>query len=366
MPAQPSLPPHTQAMPCRAAALLLPLLLAAVAVRMPAGEVAGGLLRLADGQVVVEVAPALGGRIATLRRPDGPNLIAFDPVGLAASPPVPAATSGFFFCLGGVVWLGPQSSWWSQQDANPERRDARASWPPDPYLDHGAMTVAERTPTAITLRGMASPVSGVRMTITVRLAGEGVVVEEIAAENATDRPVTWDLWPNTRVRAPARVFAPYLPGSRLKVQYGTADPAAEIPLPHRVRGGWLSFDTRLPADEAGLLHSAKAFLAAERPRLAAVHGRDLLLMAGRPVAAGDIHAEHAPVEVFQCVGGDPLRTILELEFHSACRRLAPGEALRHAVAWKVMALAGPGDEPGHAPADAAIGRAFDRLADALR
>lgn len=323
------------ATPLRAAPL-------ALLVALAWGETVGdSVVRLENGQVVVEVVPALAGRIITMRRPDGPNLLAVVPTLLqTALEALPQATPDGPFLPGNghVVWVGPQREWWTRQDLNLPRRDGRFSWPPDPWLEYGAMRVVESDRNHVVLLGSTSLVTGLRLRTQVRIDGDGAVVQTITAENASPRTVAWDLWPNTRVRGDGVVYAPYEPGSRLRLEHNSYDPLAEGQLPSAVSGGYFSFDTALPPDRTAIMHSGKVFLAAQRPRLFAVVGRELLIAATPAVEAGQIHPDHAPVEVFQCVGGDPARAVLELEFHGPYRTLAPGATMSFAVAWGIASL----------------------------
>ena len=91
-------------------------------------------VRLQSGDVVLDVTPALGGRVLRFGLADRPSLIKVgDPV---ASQPAPAVSpdADDIGYLGHDVWLGPQSGWWSDQHVNPARRASKAVWPPDPYL----------------------------------------------------------------------------------------------------------------------------------------------------------------------------------------------------------------------------------------
>lgn len=332
-----------------------------------AETVGDGVVRLENAQVVVEVVPRLGGRITALRRPGGDNVIASVPALMASAAgtlPQPGVEGTYLHGLGHVVWIGPQRDWWTQQDANPARRDARATWPPDPFLEYGDMQVVGRGPDHLSLLGPVSPVSGLRLRSEIRIAADGAVSQLIEAVNASPRTVTWDIWPNTRVRD-GTVFAPYERDTRLRLEHGTFDPVAERPLPAAVRDGYLSFNTVIAAGEEGMLHTGKAFMVSTRPRLFAFSGQDLLIVAAPAPGAGKVHPDHAPVEIFQCAGGDPIRAVLELEFHSPCRTLAPGASMRYAVAWRVVP-AGPGDRiailRAHEPDAARLGELADAVA----
>lgn len=336
------------------------LLLAAVAA-CPAATVGDGLVRLENAAVAVEVSPALAGRIVSLKRPGGAEMLAFVQDlrrrDLATLPQ--AASDGAYLHSGGsVVWLGPQRAWWAGQDGNPARRDARATWPPDPWLEYAAMTVVERTADHVVLQGQASRVSGIALRTRIAIAGDGAVVQAIEAVNASARSVAWDIWPNTRARPDARVFAPFDAQTRLRLEHSTFDPAVERQLPTSVEDGYLSFETALAPAVAGRLHTGKAFIVQARPRLFAAVDGELLIMAGSAVDPAQVHPDHAPVEVFQCAGGDPVRALLELEFHAPYRTLEPGASMRTAVAWRVvpLAVADPSAVRGHEPDAARLGQ----------
>lgn len=322
------------------------------------------LVRLANAQVVVELAPRLGGRLVHLGRPDGANVLAVTASILAlpeSGLPRAAADGGFLPANGSVVWFGPQSAWWTQQDLNPQRRADRATWPPDPFHEYGEMRIAERTAASVRLIGEPSPVTGLRLTSAVRLTADGAVVQEIEALNAGSRSVAWDIWPNVRIRSDAQVFAPYDAG-RLKVVFNTTSPTTEMPLPYHVADGYFSFATEPPLADRATLHLGKAFLAPAESRLFALTGTDLVIIAAETPPPGTVHPEHAPVEVFRCAGGPPERSLLELEFHSAFTALAPGESLRFALAWKIV----PVSAPATAQEGAALIRTYEPAARDLR
>ena len=339
---------------------LAPVVLASWAQAQEAGI---QLVRLENARVVVELAPRLGGRLVHLGRPGGANVLAVSAATLAlpeSGLPRAAADGAFLPVNGSVVWFGPQSAWWTQQDVNPQRRAERAGWPPDPFLEYGEMRIAERSAAAVRLVGDPSPVTGLRLTSTVRLTADGAVVQEIEALNASDRTVAWDIWPNVRIRSDAQVFAPY-DGGRLKVAFNTAAPTTEKPLPYHVDDGYFSFATEPPAADRATLHLGKAFLAPTDSRLFALTGTDLVVIAAETPPPGTVHPEHAPVEVFRCAGGPPERSLLELEFHSPFTVLAPGSSLRFALAWKLVPVtAAPAGQ------EVAIIRAHEADAHALR
>src|SRR5690606_9130758 len=124
--------------------------------------------------------------------------------------PEPAADGVDIPYLGHVLWIGPQSAWWLDQDVNPQRRAAKAPWPPDPWLAYGRNRILERSAHAVALEGVDSPVSGLRASQRYRLSARAPAAMELeaAATNIRERPVRGDLWFNTRLPAASRVFVP--------------------------------------------------------------------------------------------------------------------------------------------------------------
>ena len=79
-----------------------------------------GLVEITNGHVVVGILPALGGRVVRLETAGGENLLDSDPQYWKAPFPKPSLERAFAPWNGRVVWVGPQSGFWSQQDLRPE------------------------------------------------------------------------------------------------------------------------------------------------------------------------------------------------------------------------------------------------------
>ena len=98
------------------------------------GQEKGGagmdLVELTNGTVVVGVLPPLGGRVVLLKTAGGENLLDSDPRLWKPPFPPPAIDTPFKPWNGRIVWVGPQTGFWSQQDLKPDRKKARAGWPP--------------------------------------------------------------------------------------------------------------------------------------------------------------------------------------------------------------------------------------------
>ena len=150
-------------------------------------------VEITNGQVVVGVMPSLGGRVVLLKKAAGENLLDSDP--RLWKPPFPLPTVGTAFrpWNGRIVWAGPQTGFWSQQDLRPELKKEKAGWPPDPFNETGRFEVVERTPTLLRLKGATSPVTGLAFEHEYEISGERTVRMKTTATNGRTTPVSWDL-----------------------------------------------------------------------------------------------------------------------------------------------------------------------------
>src|SRR5689334_15497638 len=86
--------------------------------------------------VEVGAVPRLSGRVVVFRREGGPNLLKWDPAfEKLAEADLPRLEPSYEFKPwdGHIVWVGPQSEWWADQDLDGAKKAAKANWPPDPW-----------------------------------------------------------------------------------------------------------------------------------------------------------------------------------------------------------------------------------------
>ena len=133
--------------------------LAGVLMWLPMTVSAVETVRLDNGTVVLEVTPQLGGRGLGFSLQGRSNLLKVGEALTSQPNPVVSATADDIGYLGHDVWLGPQSQWWTRQHVNPERRDAKANWPSDPYLAFAKTRVVERTTQRLVLEGVPVPLA---------------------------------------------------------------------------------------------------------------------------------------------------------------------------------------------------------------
>ena len=292
-------------------------------------------IRVQSTDVVLEVTPALGGRVLHVGRIGHPNLIRVgEPV---ASQPMPAvsADADDIGYLGHDVWLGPQSGWWSDQQVNPSRRAAKAVWPPDPYLAFAQTQVVARSPERLVLEGIDSPVTGVRLLKSFAFdpADPSTLVVTATARNIRDRPVARDVWFNTRTSAATRVYVPVADARDVRVE----GEDGVVPA-WRIERGVFSFQ---PATPAMTLRRGKVFLQPSAGWMAGFAQGQVLVIRFEHQPRAAIHPEHGQVELYLDHARDVQAGLLEMEVHAPFRTLAGGEAMQARERWTVLSYDGP-------------------------
>jgi hypothetical protein len=318
------------------------------AVRGTSGQSAGAgmqTIEITNGTIVVSVLPALGGRVVALGKAGGENLLDVDEKVL--KPPYPAASLNLPFrpWNGRIVWVGPQSGFWSQQELKADLKKQNAGWPPDPFNEAGRFEVTEKTATRVRLEGQASPVTGLSFVHEYEITGERTVRMKTTATNRRSTPVSWDLWPNTRFRTDAWPYAPLDPSQMLRMDGPhSGDDQAGL-YPSVSRGGWLTMPPgRKP--EGGLKRMwAKAFVRPSQGLIACFAGKQLVLITAPVVPRAKLHPEQAFIEMYRAAGKGT--DILELEMHGAYETLAPGASTSFEQTFEILDYDGPADPEAH-------------------
>jgi hypothetical protein len=292
-------------------------------------------IRLQSTEMVVEITPALGGRLLHAGRIGRPNLIKIgEPVVSQPAPTVSPEADDIGY-LGHDVWLGPQSGWWSDQDVNSSRRAAKAVWPPDPYLAFATTHVVAHSPERLVLEGVDSPVTGVRLlkSFAFDAADPSTLVVTAIARNIRERPLSRDLWFNTRTSAATRVYVPVADARDVRVEA-----AQEAAPAWRIEGGVFSF---LPAPSDAALRRGKVFLQPSAGWMAGFADGQAFVIRFEHQPRVAIHPEQGQVELYLDHALDLQAGLLEMEVHAPFRTLAPGEAMQAQERWTVRPYDGP-------------------------
>lgn len=307
-----------------------------------AGEADVASLRMADASLEVEVSPRLGGRMLHISLPGAPNLLKVgDAVRMQPDPRVDAQAEDIGY-LGAQVWLGPQSQWWTRQDVNAARRDAKAPWPPDPWISYAATQVVARAKDRIELRGPPSPVSGVRMDYRYALpaASPGTLRMQATMRNIRATPVSWDIWFDNRVPADTRVYVPVASDADVRIRHDADDRFDG--LSGATQDGFFSLDLAQPADgKQG--RRGKVFIQPRAGWMAGFRGGQAFLIRFDLQPRERIHPEHGQVELYmQWTPGDDAGSLLEMEVHGPYASLARGGEARGEQSWIVRRYEGTG------------------------
>ena len=236
-------------------------------------------------------------------------------------------------------------AFWSQQELRPELRQSHAVWPPDPFNETGRFAIVERTPTRLRLKGTVSPVTGLALEHDYEIVGPRSVRLKTIATNGRSTAVSWDLWPNTRVRTDGFPYVPVDPRQPPRLDAPRTQDAQAGPCASELKEGWLSLP---PGDEPRPPQKrlwTKAYVRPRRGLIAFFHGRELLLIASLPVPPERLHPEQASVELYR--GAGPGSTILELEMHGAYETLSPGAATSFEQTFEIQDYDGPADAAAH-------------------
>jgi Domain of unknown function (DUF4380) len=300
---------------------------------------------LTQGDLVVSVVPSLGARVVGLRVGGGPNLLAWDEAWESGPLPLPALETPFAPWNGRVVWVGPQSEWWADQDRSPQRKASRPPWPPDPFRETARYETLERTPSRIVMKGPVSPITGLEFTETVEIVGPRKVRFLAIATNRRAAAVAWDLWPNTRVRPEGWPYVRLAPGSAPRID--GARPPTGGTYPHRIVDGFLTLPPgSRPEAPVKQLH-AKVFVTPAAGEIAFFLGRQLLRLEAELVPQASLHPEETFVELYRGAAADVASDILELEMHGPKGRLSPGDSMSFEQAAEVLDYDGAADPERH-------------------
>jgi len=297
-----------------------------------------------NGGTEIGIQPDLGGRTVILRKAEGENLLKSVPETWnepESERPVPNVLHpAMKSYMGQIVWLGPQSDWWIQQNVNKKLKDQAAQWPPDPYLIYGNYRIMSQSDSSIHMQGPDSPVSGLRLTKHIRLDHEGKVHFRVTGQNIRDKDVCWDLWWNLRTSGFNRCYVAVRNTSDIRISHSYS---AKRPVPHAILNGYFMF---LPDRSSKERQTAKAFIYPKTGIIAAFQDNQVLLIHFNKLDRSKIHPDQGHVEIYQDTGSGS-DELLELEHHAAYQCLLPGEIMSAEEVWKIVPYSGDSTPDAH-------------------
>jgi len=288
---------------------------------------------LSKGSLFIKILPHIGATIVSLEKGGSGNLFKSDST-LWDDKDIPAlnAFSDFKAYNGHTVWVGPQSDWWVKQNINIARRDTAAPWPPDPYMIYGEYRSLRNDKNCVSLESPESPISGITVTKDIAINDDESVYLNTSFTNILDKPLSWDIWYNTRIDGYSKVFVPVTSDKDVRVVPVLSAISQEMP--YEIKNGFFSYKATIP-DAQFKERRSKSYIYPSRPWMAAFIGNSLLIIRFEHHDRKTIHPEQALVEIFNLTQHDADEALMELEYHSPYKTINPGGIMTAWEVWKV-------------------------------
>lgn len=297
------------------------------------------IISISNGITTAKILTDVGGRIVSFQRENGENVLESDPNlwdELIDQRIIPTPqTMDFKAYNGHEVWVGPQSSWWKQQNLNKEKQNSTLFWPPDPYISFGNYTILSQSRNKIIIESEKSPISGIIITKEIEIDERGKLHFTATIENIRTTAVEWDIWFVTRVNGHNLNFAPI--NSPDEVTLSEPSHPYQGKPRYKTEGGFFSF-TPLDKDPNYEECTGKAFIRSNHPLIASVCGDELFVLQYTHHDAKTIHPEQSEIELYNFVHQERKKSLLELEYHSPFQRLKPNEKMSCSMSWELIPL----------------------------
>lgn len=251
----------------------------------------------------------------------------------------------FFPLNGHINWVGPQKSWWTQQEILQGKKARKDVWPPDPYLVLGDYKLVEQTESSIRLIGPQSLYSGVQFEKYYMINTDGSLSLKTEMKNTRNEAVSWDIWFNTRLDGFAKVYVPIENEGDVWFEY--RDNLQNQNMPHEFIEGMFTFNSEIPSG-GKKQKVAKAFIYPAIDKLFAFRGKYMLVIQFPIYDKSKAHPEHGIVEIFNSVDSKK-KSLLELEYHSPYYTLKPNEVVESSQQWHLVEYNGDNDHESHIP-----------------
>jgi hypothetical protein len=176
------------------------------------------------------------------------------------------------------------------------------------------------------------------MTKEIVITGPNKVRFTATIRNIRNKPVSWDLWMNTRLDGKARVYVPVAGIGNIKKVSTGQGPGSQA-IAYTRQEGYITFIPQLPGPDKKDRFT-KLYLHPEAPWIGAFTKNHLFIKRFQAHAEELIHPEQALVELYNCMSQDPAENVLELEHHGPYRELQPGEVIAETEEWEIMPYTG--------------------------
>lgn len=292
---------------------------------------------LENRNIKVGIHPGIGGRIVFFGLTDRGNILKQDTVlwnEPEAAKPGAGTVNSYKPYHGNQVWPSPMSQWWQNQNIYPSKKGDR--WPPDPYLIYSTNKIISRSNRAMMWQSPESPLSGIQLTQQIEITAPATLSYRVKATNVRDTALGWGLWINTPVEGKARCFVKV--SSLNSVRIKDKEKLLRV-MPFSVIDSFFSFETSgIEAGETKVY--SKACITPAKPLIAVFYKKQLMIIETIGVESEKIHPDQNEVEIFNQIAPNPVEDLLELEFHSAYKTIAPGESIAMEQVWTLFPYEG--------------------------
>jgi Domain of unknown function (DUF4380) len=288
----------------------------------------------------VVITPDAGGRVLSLAGTGQNNFLKIGDIAQEKLLANIDANAGFVPYFGHEVWFGPQSEWWTHQSVNPQRREMKAMWPPDPFSVLTKNHIITQSADKIVLSSQTSPVTGLAVEKTFALVADDPRQLDliVKAKNGRNTEVAWDIWFNTRSFPQTRIYAPVDATTEVRTM---AWPSAEsVPVNYDIDDNLLSLRLENPPEGKSKLMGKILFQPTDG-WFAAFNKKQLLIVQFPYLPIEKIHPEQGQLEFYmEYSPNDDKLGVLEMEVHSAYKKLKPGEAMQARERWTLIQYSG--------------------------
>lgn len=316
------------------------ILLCILPTQVAANNTAFTIVNLKNEVLQLALTPDIGGRITQFNLIGYPNFLKVGDDFRQAKRAKISAFSDNIGYLGHIVWVGPQSQWWQQQEVNQTRRQEKAQWPPDPFTIFSNNTITEHNENKIQLQGVNSSVTGLRIDKEISL--DPVINNQVniktTASNISNKQLAWDLWFNSRVNGDTYIIAPVESKEDVKVTSLTQEEVAgiEVSFINNNKTYFVEFDvTKLSREKAS--NQGKLFIQPNQGWLAGFNQGQLFIIEFPWHRKEEIHPEHGQIEIYANYHPNNSNdSLIEMEFHSPYETLNPDQKMSVTAKWRLF------------------------------
>jgi len=299
-------------------------------------------IALKNSNIKVTILKNAGGRVVSLKRPNGKNILKSDSLlwNYKFVKPIKERLNQKHIQFNGhIVWLGPQSGWWTQQNIKSGLKERKAIWPPDPFLIYSENKVLEKNENSVTLLSPKSIYSKIQMKKKITLLNDSKVIYAAEVKNISKENVAWDIWFNTRLEG---YNSCYIPVGKNEYRVDSRTNAVRDTIEHEIIDGYFTYNPTKPSDNKRRI--SKAFINPSKNFIAAFTKNEMLIIWITIHDKDEIHPNHGLVEIYNAIEPDGKEALLELEYHTPYKKLLPGESMNGNEMWEVVEYNGAGSQ----------------------